>query len=524
MEVRKNKFADDNWIKKLTDFEKYMSGNQGQEPSKDTERYDLYQWMKRQRAFAKKCKLEEWKIQRMLELGIDVKEQKPKLTRTFRGTGEWTEFFDGWASGMNKYSSLALKDIHWLCSHYGDPEDNNSKNISRSLKEHMIRGLNVGDIKPSECTRQAPIYDIRHNLSFVLQPYVPPRKTATSKYEPTDWFDYSSFFAADHPAISGRSKMLMEELIKEFPPWWKAMYNSNGNGMSREEIRKYVVEKMKEEDVWTDHMMVNKNGSSPYAGSCRLTHTCHAGPRRLAFSVERQAPQFNKYFNTTLVPLYGYSLTFVPKWWMGCNSLRHFTTIAELGIQLWMDVYHRLDPLSQICPPTGGTLLTYFGCFDGTIQPHRDNAPNSKTPFHHNSQLQGSTVMCLTLFDEMEYDIVELEPIPGTNGKKYVVEHTFRTSHGTLYLMSGFCDFNHKHTAHFPRKKRNTELGKQKLGLIRVAIVWRWLGRRTFAFGREYKRQRNRCEALEDCQKLVETEWKCIQSRENFTVEHKKFK
>jgi hypothetical protein len=177
-----------------------------------------------------------------------------------------------------------------------------------------------------------------------------------------------------------------------------------------------------------------------------------------------------------------------------------------------------MDPLSQLLPPTGGTVLTYFGCFGGEIQPHQDNAPNMAIPFHHNSQLVGSTVLCLTLFDEMEYDFVSLEP--ETKGcKDYVVEKTFRTSHGTVYLMSAYDDFNHKHRARFPGRKRNREIKKERKGLIRVAVVWRWLGRRTFAFDVDYKGERKRCEVWDDCKQLAKEKWpNCTKSRDNFSV------
>ena len=53
--------------------------------------------------------------------------------------------------------------------------------------------------------------------------------------------------------------------------------------------------------------------------------------------------------------------TFSPKWWQGCNSLYHYPTLTELGVKVWNKGFPFLDPLSQLCPPTGGTLLTYFG-------------------------------------------------------------------------------------------------------------------------------------------------------------------
>ena len=159
-------------------------------------------------------------------------------------------------------------------------------------------------------------------------------------------------------------------------------------------------------------------------------------------------------------------------------------------------------------------ILTYFGCFGGEIQPHQDNAPSSATPYFHNSQIVGSTVMCLSLFDSMDYDIVTLEP--RTSGcKDYIVEKTFKTSNGTLYLMSAFCDFNHKHRAKFPSRVK----GKKKRGLIRTAIIWRWLGRRTFGFDTDYQGERKRCEVWDDCKKLAKRKWPhCTKSRENFDV------
>lgn len=297
------------------------------------------------------------------------------------------------------------------------------------------------------------------------------------------------------------------------------MYDTNCNDLSIEATKAFVVDKMTNENKWTDHLMVNKLGSNPKAGSCRITASKHPGPRRFAFSVERHPPRLCKRHRCNIVPLYGYSYSFNPKWWMGCNSLRRYKTLSELGIQLWMDAWDYLDPLSKICPPTGGTLLTYFGCFGGEIQAHQDNAPNSATPFYHHSQIIGSTVMCLTLFDGMDYDIVTIES--QTRGKKdYVVQKSFKTSHGSLYLMSATDDFNSKHRAKFPPQRKT---GKKKKGLIRVAIVWRWLGRRTFAFDSDYTGWRQRCEVWEDCKTLAKQKWpNCSTSRGNFKVEKKK--
>ena len=123
----------------------------------------------------------------------------------------------------------------------------------------------------------------------------------------------------------------------DMPAWWHIMYKDNGGNESVDAIKQYVVEKMTQEEKWTDHLMVNKKGTNPNDGSCRITQTMHPGPRRLSFSVERHPPSWSPLHQCHILSLYGYGFSFTPKWWMGCNSLRHYETINKLGIQLWKE-------------------------------------------------------------------------------------------------------------------------------------------------------------------------------------------
>ena len=125
--------------------------------------------------------------------------------------------------------------------------------------------------------------------------------------------------------------------------------------------------------------------------------------------------------------------------------------------------------------------------------------------------------MCLTLFDEMDYDMVSLKEDCTT--EKYRVLKRFQTSHGTLYLMSGFDDNKYKHTTKFPNKKRQEQLGKERKEMIRTCIVWRWLGRRAFAFDRNYGGKRKRCEAYADLKVQAKKRFpEDPESRKNFAV------
>ena len=181
----------------------------------------------------------------------------------------------------------------------------------------MIQCLNVGDVPPQECTRDRAVYDVRHVLSYVLQPYQPTKTLKELEEDDygTDWFSHTSFFSADHRLFSPESKQLIDDLIGELPPWWKEMFEEDDNGLSLEETKKFVIRKTKVDNQWTDHLLVNRNGSNPHKGSIRITETKHAGPRRFAFSVERHEKQWSKLHKCHIVPLYGYSYSFTPKWW-----------------------------------------------------------------------------------------------------------------------------------------------------------------------------------------------------------------
>jgi len=516
----KNSYSAKRWRAMLSLVADYMSAHQGQEPKERGDCIRLYKWLQRQRAKGKKGKLDEWQVEEMMRLGIVVVETQPRLCVNYRGTGEWSMYFGNWKKGLSDKDKEHLQNVHWLCSHWHDPSKKNVAAPSESLKEHMVKNLKVGDVKPSECTRDAPIYDIRHNLSYIRHPYIPPRTTRwiSNNNTPTDEYKWTSFFGADHPIFSSHTKKLIEELIMDMPAWWFSMYKDNGGNESVDAIKEYVVEKMTQEDKWTDHLMVNKKGTNPSDGSCPITQTTHPGPRRLSFSVERHPPIVSSLHQCHIVPLYGYGFSFTPKWWMGCNSLRHYETINKLGIQLWKEVWEYLDPLSQVCPPTGGTLLTYFGCFNGKIPAHRDNSPSIKADYWHNSQMVGTTVMVLSLFDDMHYDIVTMEPM--TKGQKdYKILKRFTTSHGSLYLMSAFTDIESKHTAEFPQSWIVDGKGKKKKGLIRVGVAWRWVSRRAFAFDHDYMGERKRCEVWHDCKQLALKRYpRCQKCQCNFDV------
>ena len=368
----------------------------------------------------------------------------------------------------------------------------------RTITEYVLWCLNVGDIKPEECTRACKIYTIQYLLSYIRHPEVIlnfidiPTKTHVK--------GVSSYFG--HNLISGEVniRILIEKLMTELPEWLTRMYNKYKEG-KRVYAKEDLVTLIREEPTWFAHFPVSVLGTNPNGGSKPLTHTKQPGPRRLLLSAQIHGRVKSDYHKCDLEELYGYSYSFVPRPWMGVRCLRDFPTVAELGVLLWKRVHPHLDPVSQTLPPNSANILTYFGDFDGHINAHQDNAPNMAIDPQHNSQLLGSSVMVLNLCHAQDFHFVALHD-------KNKVEDTFVCEHGSVYILRADDDLNYKHTARF---------SGDKVGKVRIAIVFRWLGRRTKAFCDNYRGQRQYMEVFYNIDKHIFAKFpKSVQSRKIF--------
>jgi hypothetical protein len=89
----------------------------------------------------------------------------------------------------------------------------------------------------------------------------------------------------------------------------------------------------------------------------------------------------------------------------------------------------------------------------------------------HNSQLLGSSVMCISLLSPQEFILTPVED------DKAPPCGMFLTEHASVYILRCQDDAKWKHRCQFPNGK--TDKYRQK---VRLAIVCRWLGRRMEMF------------------------------------------
>jgi hypothetical protein len=339
-------------------------------------------------------------------------------------------------------------------------------------------------------------YNIRHILSYITDPIIPPCYEISP--EKTFKITGESCYFSPQDVLEGHIGVLVKEVIDLLPPWLVSIWEDDGE-WSEEQL----VELIAADPDWFPPFPVSLKGTNPNGGSAPITETKQPGPRRLAVSSEIHGPQPSALYKCHIEELYGYSYSFLPRCWMGLRSLRDYTKVAELGVELWKRFYNYLDPVSTQCPPNSCNILSYFGSFKGKIRPHRDNAPNMGIDPTHNSQLLGSSVMVLSLGHPQELQFVEID-------KTSNVVDSFTTEHGSVYILRCCDDLQYKHQAKFVHQLK---------GKARVCLAYRWLGRRTKAFCMDYTKRRQGLELFTNVHKLLEKLYpRSIESREIFSL------
>jgi hypothetical protein len=452
--------------------------------------------------FQRKCRR---RIEQLRSIGIDV------LSTTTEWLSTWKSHAGCWEPVIVRNKETEEDDtdaMHMLLSQLdvfaSTPAWQHVKLRFRSITEYVLWCLNVGDIPPEECTRECPVYTMRYLLSYVVHPepmafFVDPTSTHPS--------GESSFFCSNLILTDQISPLLDKLMEAELPPWLTQMFTKHVPGEQMYAVDDLVT-KIAGDPNWFDHFPVSLLGHNPAGGALPITQTTQPGPRRLALSAEIHGPFWSNYHNCSLEELYGYAYSFLPRAWMGCRSLRKYETIAKLGEHIWRLVRGKLDPVSQAFPPNSANLLFYFGAFHSRIQPHQDNAPNMGIDPQHNSQLLGSSVMVLNLCHEQ---VLEFTSLDGGD-----TVGSFVCPHGSVYILGANDDLMNKHQAKFTGKH---------VGKVRIAVVFRWLGRRTKVFCSDYGRRRQHVEVFYNIHKELLLKWpKCATSRANYELPRSKDK
>jgi hypothetical protein len=462
--------------------------NDGQIPTR-TQNSQLCNWLKRQKVkylefiqgkmFNDKSFWEYMaRIELLAEVGVDlsprprgVKAENPSPKTDFYG---WKMIIPQREQRMNFYERqkdhddrIALKNYLNLFKAVKATGKRSAWNILddvSSIPQYVLWCFKVGDIDWKECTQDAPIYNIRYILSYVLYPYSPTH----APIQPTDFIEHglSSYFSYSRyrtPEIDN----LLDAFLTTLPKWCIELWKKKKK-IEKEELISLI---SSDDNVWFDKFMVSKLGDNPAGGGVIITESDQPGARRMLLSSEVHGKRYSEFWQCNLEEGYGYSYSFLPKCWMGARCLRDYPHLTELVVEVWKQVWHHLDPVSQQCPPNAVGLLWYFGMFGGKIRPHQDACVRMAVDPSHNSQLLGSSVMCISLFSPQEFI---LTPVENNDAPPVGL---FLTEHASVYILSCQDDAKWKHRCQFPNGK--TEKYRQK---VRLAIVCRWLGRRTKMF------------------------------------------
>lgn len=368
-------------------------------------------------------------------------------------------------------SGYSKRPYYWLRNKYS------------CVAEYVLKCMKVGDVDPATCTRQQPIYSMRYILSYVIDPVDP--MCVVTPCKKLQMSDDSCYFGPSK-LETPRLRQLLDTVVEELPEFITKMYKGEEK-YTAQELVKFIANNRK----WFDHFPVSVLGTNPNGGAMLLTQSQQSGPRRLALSAEIDGPKYSNFHKCHVEDGFGYSYSFLPKPYMGGRCLRDYKTVAELGVECWLRFVEYLDPVSQICPPNAANILYYFGAFGGKINRHQDNNPNMATDPAHTSQLCGSSVMVVNFFHEQSIEMVK-DSNAGTPPCD-----VFRTEHYSVYILKSWDDFLWYHGAQF------TKLKDKCHNKVRVAVVYRWLGRRMKVFCNDYKGFRQNKEIWENPDKHI---------------------
>jgi hypothetical protein len=482
--------SEEKWVARFELLKQWMLVNRSIPTRKENEL--LSRWLTSQRmllnnqlAPGKNVSLKSQKRYELLKnIGVDV------LVKNVKQLSPTTDSF-GWFQKVVRYrerkmtdtekkiDQMHLKQLHDYLAPFmgrqetleanGRPGWNINENYS-SLVHYTWSCLKVGDIDYRDCKRCSPAYSMKHVLSYLVDPYVhtqgPITPTATFEKGTSPFFSYESYRNSETDEhLNGFLATLPEWLISL---WKKDRY------FTMEELVELV---HADDNKWFDQYMVTTHGTNPNMGGEIITKTAQPNARRLLLTSEIHGKKYSEYWKCDVEEGYGYSLGSVGKNWTGLRCLRDYPHLSDFALAVWKVVHPHLDPVSQQCPFNSITLMLYLGCVHAKVNPHQDNALNSSmvSP-EDNSQLLGSSVMIISLFDPMRFLFTpktsQKERLPPPSGE-------FLTEHASVYILKCDDDSKWKHYAKFPDGRNLRGMAGQR---VRLAIVCRHVGRRTKMF------------------------------------------
>lgn len=352
----------------------------------------------------------------------------------------------------------------------------------KSVQHYVVQNLNVGDVDPLECTRDKPIHSMMYFLSFIRHPFVPEQGAVKPTLKNSLNGGKSVLFESSQltPEICG----IADELINQLFPWMKKIWTREVSFKSKNDARAWIIPRVMIDNGFIfSRQIISKNGLDVSGGAIEITESDNPGARRIQISAEVFPPQFNKKNKCSIESGYGFSWAPNARARMTLRMLRDYGHLTSFVIAVWKHFWHHLDPVSKCLPPNGISIMTLFGamgCHGAQVHFHRDISNKSSVNISQNSQILGSSVMVISLFDEVEFLFVDNERPKPNVLNKWVLGHL------TVYILRSLDDTKWRHGVKFDlnNHKGNTKRTRDR---VRVAIVCRWLGRRCKAYGADYK-------------------------------------
>ena len=396
-------------------------------------------------------------------------------------------------------------EVEWhkaFVSHFEKPTGFIRAFSYASMKQLLVEWLDIKKIDLDECRRTAPVTSFHHTLSYL----VIPLERSTVRNQPLP--EWQMFRCGKGCQLTSTTRKKPKKEIKEKPPvrphhttslptgytclfsavhfgdekvWTAALADfpnwiidlANGTlQLNKQELCERI-----ESDPFFDCFPVSLGGWIHSKGVKNLGQTLQRGPRRLTL-FDDMGRQWSKRWKCYLRKGYVYSNGYtLPPFYTG-RTIADFPGIAELKIHVWKKVWSQLSPISKCIPPNGAQILCYFSAFDSKINFHKDVNARMQSP-KNNSQVPGTSVIVVSLF------LGQLVQFATNQGKReFIPVAEFYTHHKSVWVLHPHDDLVVYHGTGFHKRNKKEEFEGNKMGWegVRVAIAFRWLGRKALFF------------------------------------------
>ena len=433
----------DHFEKMTSELEDHMS-----KPDRVKASPQLANFIKNVRCHMRKCTLPKCKEERLREIGFAFEKCHTGEANVWR---QWGKVMAGIGKEGRREGVLWLETrILPQCA-----RGPSKTSDIRSTQEMVLRALKVGDINPLECTRAAPVWNLRHTLSHIVEPmkFDSDLSLSPSAVVPNGG---SVFFDGRNVTESmPKVKEAMQAVLNNSIPNWLTEFHK-GKGCLRE-------------DELVDLMRNQTKGPRAFFDAFPLS-VRQQGPQRLNLTDRIHPDKDSALFNCKVCEGHTHPLSSVGESHHCTRTMDMHPEIAKLKVAVWREVWHHLSPLSQVCPPTGCQVLSHFNVFSGGTMPHKDMNPCAGA--FSNGQVVGSSTIVVTLLGSQLFEFCNRG---GSMERGHHPVHSFLTDCCSVCTMDPEDHLKWCHQVRFPADAKETS--------VRVAMEFGWMGNRNTFLG-----------------------------------------